>query len=556
MDIFNVFTMVGGLSLFLYGMHVLGEGLTKLSGGRMQEILAKLSDTPIKGVLLGAGVTAVIQSSSATTVMVVGFVNSGIMQLKQAVGIIMGANVGTTVTSWILSLSGIQSESFFVRLLKPMSFSPILALIGVIFLMFCKSEKKHDIGTILIGFAVLMFGMDTMSTAVEPLKDVPEFTRLFTAFSNPFVGIIAGAVLTAAIQSSSASVGILQALCATGAIPYNSVLPIIMGQNIGTCVTALISSAGAKANAKRAAFIHLYFNLIGTIVFMLLFYLAYAVHPFEFMTQPAKASGIAVIHSCFNVFATVVLLPFSNALVHLAEASVKQTDGEEESVSEYLSGLSLLDDRFLKNPAFALSQCTKAVEKMAELSVETFSVSAGLMNNYSDDSANKVDELENIIDQYDESLGNYLTKISSFNVSPSEADHIYDLQSFIGDFERIADYSQMMKTSFKKLNRKKGKFSEKGNAEISNMLNTATEICKHSLVCFLRNDKVAANTVIELNKRINKICSNIIKSHKKRLKNGKCSVNMGFILSDLTKDVKSVSEHCKNIAETIYKPVH
>ena len=551
MDIFNLLTMIGGLSLFLYGMHVLGEGLTKLSGGRMQEILAKLTDNPIKGVLLGAGVTAVIQSSSATTVMAVGFVNSGIMQLKQAVGIIMGANVGTTITSWILSLSGIQSESFFIQMLKPTSFSPILALIGVIFLLFSKSEKKNNIGKILIGFSVLMFGMDTMSTAVEPLKDVPEFTRLFTAFSNPIVGMIAGAVLTAAIQSSSASVGILQALCATGAIPYNSVLPIIMGQNIGTCVTALISSAGAKVNAKRTAFIHLYFNLIGTIVFMALFYLVYAVHPFAFMTQPANASGIAAIHSCFNVFATLLLLPFSNALVRLAEMSVKQTDEEEETVSEYLRGLSLLDDRFLKNPAFALSQCAKAVDKMAELSVETFYATTDLMYDYSEEKAEKVDELEGVIDQYEERLGYYLAKISSFDVSRTEIDRIYDLQSFIGDFERIADHAKMMKTSFKKLNRKKSKFSEKGAAEISNMLNNAAEICKRSLDCFLNSDKNTAVTIIELNTQINKICSKVIKSHKKRLKNGKCTVDMGFILSDLTNDVKSVSEHCKNIADTI-----
>ena len=541
--------------MFLYGMHVLGEGLTKLSGGRMQEILAKLSDSPIKGVLLGAAVTAVIQSSSATTVMTVGFVNSGIMQLKQAVGIIMGANVGTTITSWILSLSGIQSDSFFIRMLKPTSFSPILALTGVIFLMFCKSEKKHDIGKILIGFSVLMFGMDTMSTAVEPLKDVPEFTRLFTAFSNPVVGLIAGAVLTAVIQSSSASVGILQALCSTGAIPYNSVLPVIMGQNIGTCVTALISSAGAKTNAKRTAFIHLYFNLIGTIVFMALFYLAYTVHPFAFMTQPANASGIAAIHSCFNVFATIFLLPFSNALVHLAEISVKQTDDEDETVSEYMQGLSLIDDRFLKNPAFALSQCAKAVDKMAGLSVEAFYATTNLMDDYSEEKAQKVDELESVIDQYEERLGYYLTKISSFDVSRTEANRIYDLQSFIGDFERIADHAQMMKTSFKKLDQKKKKFSEKGRAEISNMLNNAAEICKRSLDCFLNKDKDAVGKIVELDKRIDKICGNVIKSHKKRLKNGKCTVDMGFILSDLTNDVKSVSEHCKNIADTVYKPM-
>lgn len=543
--------MIGGLSLFLYGMHVLGEGLTKLSGGRMQEILAKLSDNPVKGVLLGAGVTAVIQSSSATTVMVVGFVNSGIMQLKQAVGIIMGANVGTTVTSWILSLSGIQSESFFIRMLKPMSFSPLLALTGVILLMFCKSEKKHDIGKILIGFAVLMFGMDTMSTAVEPLKDIPEFTRLFTAFSNPVVGMIAGAGLTAAIQSSSASVGILQALCATGAISYNSVLPIIMGQNIGTCVTALISSAGAKVNAKRAAFIHLYFNLIGTIVFMSLFYLAYAVHPFAFMTQPANASGIAMIHSCFNVFATIILLPFSNALVRLAELSVKQTDSGEETVSEYLDGLLLLDDRFLKNPAFALSQCQKATEKMAELSVKAFSYSSLLSENYSEDKAGRVDELEEIIDRYEESIGNYLAKISACNVSAKEAAQIYDLQSFTGDFERIADHSLAMKTSFKKSSKKKNGFSEKGKAEINAMTAAAADICGQSLICFYNADKAAADKIFALHEKIEKLGKETIKKHKKRLKNGKCSVDMGFILSDLTADIKSIADHCKNIAEAV-----
>ncbi|MBQ9519153.1 MAG: Na/Pi cotransporter family protein [Firmicutes bacterium] len=549
MDIFNLLSMIGGLSLFLYGMHILGEGLTKLSGGRMQGILAKLSDNPVKGVLLGAGVTAVVQSSSATTVMAVGFVNSGIMQLKQAVGIIMGANVGTTVTSWVLSLTGIESDSLFIKLLKPTSFSPVLALIGVIFLLFCKSEKKHDIGKILIGFAVLMFGMDTMSAAVAPLKDVPEFTRLFTAFSNPLLGMAAGTLLTAAIQSSSASVGILQALCATGAISYNSVVPIIMGQNVGTCVTALISSAGAKTNAKRAAFIHLYFNLIGTIVFMALFYIIYAVHPFDFMNQPANASGIAMIHSCFNIFSTTALLPFSNGLVKLAELTVKETGDTDAEKSEYLNGLSLLEERFLKNPGFALSQCRKAAEKMAELAVTAFYSACELMDDYIDETADKVEELEEVVDRYEESTGNYLTKISAYDVSPSEAEEIYDIENYVGDFERIADHALTMKTSFKKLSKKAEGFSEKGREEMKIMLAAASEISDLSLECFCKKEAEAAEKIISLNAVIEELAKEIIERHKQRLKDGRCSVDMGFILSDLTADIISISAHCENIAE-------
>ena len=317
MSIFNAIALIGGLALFLYGMNLLGEGLSKTSGGKLESILEKLTSNPIKGVLLGAGVTAVIQSSSATTVMVVGFVNSGIMKLHQAVGIIMGANIGTTATSWLLSLTGIQGDSFFIKMLKPMSFSPILAIIGVIMIMFCKKEKKHDIGKILVGFAILMYGMEAMSSAVKPLADVPEFTHILTMFSNPVLGMLAGLVLTAIIQSSSASVGILQALCATGSVTFATALPIIMGQNIGTCVTAMISAIGAKKNAKRAALVHLYFNIIGTLVFMCLFYLINAFIHFEFLSQGATPVGIATIHSVFNIFATIILLPFGKGLEKL-----------------------------------------------------------------------------------------------------------------------------------------------------------------------------------------------------------------------------------------------
>lgn len=364
MDIFDILNMIGGLALFLFGMHVMGEGLTRASGGRLERILEKLTSSTIKGVLLGAGVTAVIQSSSATTVMVVGFVNSGIMPLQRAVGIIMGANIGTTITSWLLSLSGIEGSSFWISMLKPSSFSPILAIAGVFFVMFSKKQKRKDIGSILIGFAVLMTGMDTMSAAVKPLADVPEFTSLFLMFENPILGMIAGTVLTAVIQSSSASVGILQALCATGAVSFGSAIPIIMGQNIGTCVTALISAIGAKKNAKRTAFVHLYFNLIGTVVFMILFYLINAVAGFAFLNDAATASGIAVVHTAFNVLATLFWLPFHNLLVKLACLTVRDKTEEEYSRAvESLESLKGLDDRFLSNPGFAMTKCREAYRR-------------------------------------------------------------------------------------------------------------------------------------------------------------------------------------------------
>ena len=388
MDIFSVLTMVGGLALFLYGMQVMGDGLAKVSGGKLERILENLTSSPIKAVLLGAGVTAVIQSSSATTVMVVGFVNSGIMKLNQAVGIIMGANIGTTVTSWILSLSGLQGDNIFVKLCKPSSFSPILAVIGVVFLIFLKDEKKKDIGTIMVGFAVLMFGMETMSDAVKPLANVPEFTGILTAFSNPILGMIAGAVLTAIIQSSSASVGILQALCVTGAVSYGVAIPIIMGQNIGTCVTALLSSIGASKNAKRAAMVHLYFNIIGTVVFMVIFYSVNAVVGFSFLGTAANAAGIAVVHSLFNVFATLLLLPFSKGLEKLACLTIRD-DTKSLEEEEEKKELQLLDARFLEKPAFAMEQSVHVANKMAEESKRTLFTAMDLLWNYTEDGAKR-----------------------------------------------------------------------------------------------------------------------------------------------------------------------
>ncbi len=437
MDLLSIFTMIGGLALFLYGMHLLGEGLAKVSGGKMEAILSKLTDSPLKGVLLGAGATAVIQSSSATTVMVVGFVNSGIMQLRQAVGIIMGANIGTTITSWILSLSGIESDNLFVKLLKPDAFSPILAMIGIILLMFCKSERKKDVGTILIGFAILMFGMDTMSSAVEPLKNIPAFTDLFVAFSNPIVGMIAGTILTAIIQSSSASVGILQALCITGAIPYSAVLPIIAGQNIGTCITALLSSIGASTNAKRAAFIHLYFNVIGTAVFMIGFYIIHYISPFDFLEQIATPSGIAVTHSFFNIFATIILLPFSYKLVTLASISVRDKEENiEPELPAKLAPLANMDKRFLDNPPFALTQCKKTTGAMLALANESAEEAIALISNYSGKKASYVEELENYVDCYEDEINDYIFKIDLAPLSEADSRELSAMQNCVGNIER------------------------------------------------------------------------------------------------------------------------
>ncbi|MDE7009116.1 MAG: Na/Pi cotransporter family protein, partial [Lachnospiraceae bacterium] len=393
MDFFGLLTMAGGLALFLYGMKTMGDALSKMAGGRLEQVLERMTNNPVKAVLLGAGVTAVIQSSSATTVMVVGFVNSGIMKLSQAVGVIMGANIGTTVTSWILSLSGIESGNFFVKLLKPSSFSPVLALIGVVLVMFVKNTKKNDVGTILIGFAVLMFGMDTMSSAVKPLADVPEFTSLFTAFENPLLGMIVGAILTAVIQSSSASVGILQAMCATGSVSVGAALPVIMGQNIGTCVTALLSGVGANKNARRASLVHLYFNLVGTFVFMAVFYSMDHFVQFAFLSEASNGAVIAVIHSVFNIASTIVLLPASRLLVKLAYFTIPQSEDETLETSG-----KVLDDRFLERPAFAVAQCKNAVCDMAQLILKAMNLCVYIQKKYDENAVQEVMEIEQEVD--------------------------------------------------------------------------------------------------------------------------------------------------------------
>lgn len=550
MDIFNLLSLFGGLALFLYGMNVMGEGLTRAAGGKMEQILEKLTSTPIKGVLLGAAVTAVIQSSSATTVMVVGFVNSGIMKLRQAVGIIMGANIGTTVTSWILSLTGIEGDSFFIRMLKPSSFSPILAVIGIVFLLFTKSEKKHNIGSIFLGFTILMFGMDTMSGAVTPLADVPEFTNILLMFSNPMLGMIVGALFTAIIQSSSASVGILQALCTTGAVTYATALPIIMGQNIGTCVTALISSIGAKKNAKRAAFVHLYFNTIGTILFIVVFYTINAFVDFSFLDNAVNPAGIAVVHSTFNILATVVLLPFSRGLEKLATLTIKDKEEHVEEIAE-LVPLKHLDARFLEQPAFAVAQSMDVMNSMAEYSAEALYDALELMKNYSDETWKRVENLEDIVDKYEDELGTYLAKVSGKELSEDDSRNVSMGLHCIGDLERISDHALVISMLFSKMHNEKMKFSDKAMAELNLYSNAVYEIMQMTMEALTKNDMTVAERIEPLKEVINGLNAAIKKQHIKRLQKGKCTIELGITLENLLNNFERVADHCSNIAAAV-----
>ncbi len=548
MDFFGILTLVGGLALFLYGMEVMGGGLSKASGGRLELILEKLTSNKLKAVLLGAGVTAVIQSSSATTVMVVGFVNSGIMKLTQAIGIIMGANIGTTVTSWILSLSGIESEGFFMRMLKPSSFSPILAIIGIAFLMFSKKDKLKDMGTIMIGFAVLMFGMDTMSNAVKPLADVPEFTNMLTTFSNPILGLIAGTILTAIIQSSSASVGILQALCATGAVPYSAAIPIIMGQNIGTCITAILSGIGASKNAKRAALVHLYFNIIGTVIFMVLFYAIHAVIPFAFMKISANAAGIAVVHTAFNIFSTAILLPFSSGLERLACFTIKDDEVEAVEDQAQKEEIQILDSRFLSTPGYALEQCRTAAIEMSSYAKEALFLSMSLLHEYNKKTAKRVVELEDKVDRYEDELGAYLVKLGGKDLSEKDSRILSFLLHNIGDFERISDHAVNIKEAAHEMYRKELSFSNKAIIELDVFTEAVKDIVNTSFLVFQEEDINLAKIVEPLEEVIDYLNAELKKRHIKRLRKGKCTIEMGFILADVTTSYERVADHCSNIS--------
>lgn len=545
MDIFNFLNMIGGLSLFLYGMSIMGNGLSKMSGGKLETILEKLTTKRIFAVLLGAGVTAVIQSSSATTVMVVGFVNSGIMKLSQAVGIIMGANIGTTITSWMLSLTGIEGSTIWLKLLKPSSFSPVLAAIGIILVMASKSEsKKKDIGGILLGFAILMFGMETMSGAVSGLADNPSFTRLMTAFSNPVLGMAAGAILTAIIQSSSASVGILQVLCATGAVHYSVALPIIMGQNIGTCVTSIISSVGASKNARRAAMVHLYFNLIGTIIFMVVFYSVNSFVTFAFLGESANAAGIAVIHSLFNIGATIMLFPFSDKLVKLAELTIPDGKIKEEVAENVVS----IDERFLGKPAFAMELCRGKVHEMAGLTRRAMELALGVLLSYDKEKADEVIGLELVADKYEDVLGSYLVKLSGKNLSTSDSQTMSIILHSISDFERISDHAMDIVKSAEEINSKGLSFTRQAKQEIETLCRAVNDICNLTVDSFCTGNVEKATHVEPLEEVIDTLSKKIKENHIKRLQKGKCTIEMGFILEDILTGLERVSDHCSNVA--------
>ncbi len=547
MDIFGWLAMIGGLALFLYGMNMLGDGLAAASGGKMEKILEKLAGNPIKAVLVGAGVTAVIQSSSATTVMVVGFVNSGIMKLSQAVGIIMGANIGTTITSWILSLTEIDGGAFLLKMCKPINFSPIMALIGIVIIMFSKKEKHKNIAEILIGFAILMYGMNAMSNAVEPLADDPNFTGILTKFSNPILGLIAGTVLTAVIQSSSASVGILQALAVSGAIGYSSALPIIMGQNIGTCVTAMISSIGANKNARRASLVHLYFNVIGTVIFMVAFYALNAFVDLPFMSEQATASGIAVVHSLFNIFATLILLPFSQLLVKLATLTIK--DDENDKIKTRTDEiLGWLDPRFLETPSYAIEQSKNVADEMAKLAQEAIALALPLLNKYDEAVAQRVVDLEREVDVFEDHLGTYLVQVSSKNLSEKDSHVVSELLHCIGDLERISDHARNLKEAAQEMDEKSLAFSDEASAELVQYKNAISDIMQITMDCFINDDLSMAKQVEPLEEVIDGISDEIKQRHIKRLREGKCTIELGFILSDVSTNLERISDHCSNIA--------
>lgn len=553
MDIFGLLTMVGGLALFLYGMIVLGDGLAKTSGGRLEKTLEKLTSNPFKAVLLGAAVTGVIQSSSATTVMVVGFVNSGIMKLTQAIGVIMGANIGTTVTAWLLSLTGIEGSNLFLKLCKPSSFTPVLAVIGILLLM-SKKESRKNIGTIFLGFAVLMFGMETMGAAVKPLAQVPEFQQLLLMFSNPIFGILVGTLFTAAIQSSSASVGVLQMLCNSGAVSFGSAIPIIMGQNIGTCITAMLSSIGASKNAKRAAFVHLYFNVIGTLLFLVGFYsVNFFVH-FSFLKDTASAADIAIVHTCFNVATTLILFPFAKWLEKLAIFTVRdEVKPEVElTVAQKLEEeLQILDVRFLDVPSVAVKQCKTVTVKMAEIARDTLFGAMDLVDKFDLEKAKQLYELEAVVDKYEDVLGNYLIQLSSRKLSEKESKEVSLLLHSIGDFERISDHAVNIVHAAEEVDCKEACFSKKAMEELAILTAAIKEIVGMTMKVFEEEDVVLAKAVEPLEEVIDYLKVELKNRHIKRLRKGKCTIEMGFVLSDITTNYERISDHCSNIAVCI-----
>ena len=545
MNVYDILNLLGGIALFLFGMHTLSASLEKLAGGKLETWLEKATSKPIKGVVLGAIITAVIQSSAATTVMIIGFVNSGLMKLSQAIGVIMGANIGTTATSWLLSLQSISgSDGFsFLNLLKPTTFTPVLAVIGVILIMFTKSDKKKTIGMILAGFAVLMFGMNSMSSATAGLAENETFCNILMMFSNPVLGVIAGAVLTAVLQSSSASIGILQSIAiSTGKVTYSVALPLLLGQNIGSCVTALISSVGANKPAKRVAFVHLYFNVIGTVVFLSIFYLLNAFISMPFMEESLNAVGIAVIHTGFNVLATALFLPFTKQLEKLACLTVRDDSNDEKLTP------MLLDERLLKTPSVAIEQCRNVCIRMARLTQETLKMSMEVVTTYDAKKCAEVIDNENAIDIFEDKIGSYILKISSKDLSENDSKIVSSMLHTIGDLERISDHAVNIVEAAEEMHSKKIKFSQQALRELPVIVNAVSEILDMSINAFVNNDENLAKNVEPLEDVIDQLRSDLKTRHIERLRNGKCTIELGFILQDLLTNFERVSDHCSNIA--------
>ena len=540
MTIFNALTLVGGLCLFLLGMNLMGQALERRAGGRLRTLLDKMTSRVMLGFLTGLGVTAIIQSSSATTVMVVGFVNSGLMTLRQAINVIMGANVGTTVTAWFLSLAGIDSGSLWVQLLKPASFTPVLALIGIIFYMFCKDTRKKDTGLILLGFTTLMFGMETMSGAVAGLRDVPAFTNLFLAFTNPLLGVLVGALVTAVIQSSSASVGILQALSVTGGVSYAAAIPIIMGQNIGTCVTALLSSVGTNKNARRAAIVHLLFNVIGVTVLLTAFCIVKAALSPALLDEPATMYGIAIVHSVFNILCTAMLLPAGGLLERLAMRLVPDGKSTDETAE--------LDKRLLATPSLALQQARTLAGGMASCAARALENALAAFDAYTPELAQSIREDEERCDHYEDIIGTYLVQLSSRTMSQCESEEATELLKTIGDFERISDHAVNVLESAEELREKGLAFSGTAQEEYGVLAGAVREILHLAINAFAAGDSAAAAQVEPLEEVIDKLKEQMRTRHILRMQRGACSIEAGFVWSDLLTDLERISDHCSNIA--------
>ena len=544
MDIFSLIMVAGGLAFFLYGMNIMSTGLERMAGGKLEKLLKSMTDNVFKSLLLGAGITIAIQSSSATTVMLVGLVNSGIMTIEQSVGIIMGSNVGTTLTAWLLSLVGLESSNMFLKLLKPENFSLIFALIGILLIMTSKKQKKKSIGSILIGFAILMYGMKLMSDAVAPLADMPEFAQVLTAFRNPLIGVLIGALVTGIIQSSAASVGILQALALTGTITYGMAIPIIMGQNIGTCVTSLISSIGVNKNAKKVSVVHISFNLIGTVVFMIIYSVCRGLLEVSLLESPINSFGIAVVHSIFNIGTTVILVPFNKLLVLIADFVIPGNGEDEESTI-------ILDERLLATPSIAISEANSAAAEMARIAKSEIIRALDIMVKYDEDKAEEIVHLENRLDSYEDAVGSYMVKLNGTQLSEADSLESNKILYAIGDFERLGDHGVNIMYSIRKAYEANLEFTDDAKEEIAVLVDAVKEIVYLATQAYIGNNIETAICVEPLEQVIDNIVFSMKSRHMVRLKEGKCSIDMGFILQDILLNCSRISDHCSNIAAAV-----